>query len=412
MTLSLDIAKRKTVLTRIALFGSSLLNEPLTVLLCLLPFILAKDLKASAWQISLLVSLRPVMSLVSFYWSSLLGRKPRLLKANLLVSGVLGRLPFLFVFFFPSTGYLIFAAAMHILFSRAGIPAWMEMLKRNLPKEPRERLFSFSWMLAYAEGVGIGFAMGFLLDLDSGYWRYLFLGSGLIGLLGVFLQYRVPLEPVEEEPTEKLSLWQMVVQPWKDSFHLMRTRPDFARFQWAFMWGGSGIMLVIAVLPFYFVETLAISHTTFSTARAVCMGIGVVLTSSAWGKALSRYKLIHLTSFVILLFALFPACLLLAPLHIGWLYAAYVLYGIAQGGSHIVWHLSGPLFAGHCDSSVYSGINVVMVGLRGMIFPFLGSLLAGFVGAAPVLWLGLLACVAGALMTRLFSTSIQRQSLN
>jgi len=402
MTFYSDNAKRKTFLTRMALLGSSLLSEPLTVLLCLLPFILAKDLKASAWQISLLVSLRPIMSLVSFYWSSLLGRRPHLLRANLIVSGILARLPFLLIFFFHSTGYLIFAAATHILFSRAGIPAWMEMLKRNLPKEPRERLFSFSWMLAYAEGVGVGFAMGFLLDVDSGYWRYLFFASGLIGLLGVFLQYRVPLEPVECAPIEKLGFWQMIVQPWKDSFHLMRTRPDFARFQWAFMWGGAGIMLVIAVLPFYFVKTLAISHSTFSTARAVCMGIGVVLTSNVWGKALSRYKLTPLTSFVILLFALFPACLLLAPFHISWLYAAYILYGIAQGGSHIVWHLSGPLFAGQQDSSFYSGINVVMVGLRGMIFPFIGSLLASLVGPAPVLCLGMLCCLSGALMTRFF----------
>ncbi len=410
MAVSTDIAKRENVLTRIALFGSSLLSEPMTVLLCLLPFILAKDFHASAWQISLLISLRPIMSLISFYWSALLGRKPQLLRLNLIASGILARLPFLFVFFFDGVGYLIFAAAMHILFSRAGIPAWMEMLKQKLPKEPRERLFSFSWMLGYAEGVVIGLAMGFLLDLNSDTWKYLFASSAIIGLIGVLLQYRIPLKPIETIEVERLSFWQTIVRPWKDSFHLMRTRPDFAKFQWGFMWGGSGVMLVIAVLPLYFVDILQLSHTSFSTARSVCMGIGVVLTSSAWGKALSRFRLNPLTSLVILLFALFPACLLLAPYHIGWLYAAYVLYGIAQGGSHIVWHLSGPQFAGSENSAPYSGVNVVMVGIRGMIFPFLGSLLASFFGPAPVLALGIASCLTGAFVTRFAAKSADRSA--
>ncbi len=405
MSVSGDIAKRETTHTRAALFGSSLLSEPLTILLSLLPFILVKDFQASAWQVSLLISLKPVMSLVSFYWSALLGRRPDLLKLNLIASGILARVPFLLVFFFDSVGYIIFAAAIHILFWRAGIPAWMEVLKRKLPKEPRSRLFSLSYMLGYAEGVVIGFAVGFLLDLDSNYWRYLCVGSSLLGLLSVVLQYRVPLPLVEKVPRESLDLWKTIVQPWKDSFKLMRTRPDFARFQWAFMWGGSGIMLVIAVLPLFFVEILDLSHTNFSTARTVCMGVGVVLTSSIWGKALGRFRLNPLTSFVILLFALFPACLLLAPYQIGWLYAAYLIYGIAQGGSHIVWHLSGPHFAGNADSSPYSGVNVVMVGLRGMIFPFLGSLLASFLGSALVLSLGLLCCLTGAVITRFFSAS-------
>ncbi|MBS3904564.1 MAG: MFS transporter [Simkania sp.] len=413
MTVLRDIAKRETFLTRVALFGSSIFSEPLTVLLCLLPFILAKDLEASAWQISLLISLRPIMSLVSFYWSALLGRKSELLKLNLIASGILARLPFIFVFAFEQASYLIFAAAVYILFSRAGIPAWMEMLKRNLPKEPRGKLFSLAYMIGYAEGIGIGFAMGFLLDLNSEYWKYLFLISSLLGLLGVFLQYRVPLPPLEKTTVEEhsLSLWQTVVQPWKDGFTLMRTRPDFARFQWGFMWGGAGVMLVTAVLPLFFVHVLKLSHTNFSTARAVCMGIGVVLTSSIWGKALGKTRLIFLTSIVILLFALFPACLLLAPYHITWFYVAYLIWGIAQGGSHIIWNLSGPMFAGSADSSPYSSVNVLMVGLRGMVFPFLGSLLASYYGPTIVLILGLVSCLLGAFFMRAYSESQDQKTL-
>jgi len=125
------------------------------------------------------------------------------------------------------------------------------------------------------------------------------------------------------------------------------------------------------------------------------MGIGVVISSSAWGRAMGRFPLAPLTGSIIFLFALFPAFLLLSTTGIAWLYIAYIVYGIAQGGSHIVWHLSGPLFSGRDDSSLYSGVNVVMQGLRGMIFPFLGSLLCNVTGPLFVLGLGLAFCLYG-----------------
>lgn len=383
-------------LTRLALVWSSLLNEPFTILLTMLPFILFKDLGASAWQISLVVALRPSVSLLSFYWNAYQARRQSSPRKSLILAGVLARLPFLFIFWTGSAGYLIFASAVYMLFARASMPPWMEVLKRNLAKESRERLFSLSYMMGYAEGVFIGLGVGFLLDFDCHLWRMLFFASALFGLFGVWLQARVPLTPeTAEKPILTTSLWQEICHPWKESWRLMRTKPEFAHFHWGFMIGGAGIMLVATVLPEFFVKSLELSHTEFSSARSLCMGLGVVISSSAWGRAMGRFRLAPLTGGVVFLFALFPACLLLAPGGIAWLYVAYVLYGIAQGGSHIVWHLSGPLFAGKEDSSLYSGVNVVMVGLRGMIFPFLGSLLCSFSGPLFVLGLGMALCLYG-----------------
>ncbi len=386
-------------LTRLALLWTSLLNEPFTILLTMLPFILFKDLGASAWQISFVIALRPSVSLLSFYWNAYQARQKLNPRTSLVIAGILARLPLLFIFCASTAGYLIFAAAVYMLFSRASMPPWMEVLKRNLQKESRERLFSLSFMLGYAEGVFIGLGIGLLLDIDCHLWRLLFLVGAVAGLLGVFLQYRVPLPQEKnkeaDRPISTLSFREELLHPWKESWRLMRTKPDFAHFHWGFMIGGAGIMLVATVLPVFFVDYLELSHTEFSSARSLCMGLGVVISSSAWGRAMGRFRLAPLTGAIILLFAFFPACLLMATTGIAWLYIAYVLYGIAQGGSHIVWHLSGPLFAGKEDSSLYSGVNVVMVGLRGMIFPFLGSLLCGIAGPLFVLGLGMVFCLYG-----------------
>ncbi len=385
--------------TRFALLWTSLLNEPFLALYALLPFIFRKDVGASAFQIALLTTLRPVVSLISFYWSAKVAKRADRLRSNLVISGILARLPFLCVPFIHNVWFLIFASAIYMLFSRAGIPAWMEILKLNLPKEERERLFSLSSALGYAEGVLLALSIGAMLDMAGSMWKVLFFASALVGIGGVLIQKRIPVHAEKIDPAP-MAKENGLLKPWKDTWHLMRSRPDFARFQWGFMAGGFGIMLVIAMLPLFFVDVLHLSHADFAAGRSICMGLGFVASSPFWGNALGRTGIMPVTAWVCIGFGLFPALLILAPYSLAWFYVAYFIYGIAQGGSHIVWHLSGPIFAGNEDSSQFSSVNVIMVGMRGMIAPFLGSLLYAFLGALPVLIAGMLLCFCGSWLMR------------
>lgn len=62
-----------------------------------------------------------------------------------------------------------------------------------------------------------------------------------------------------------------------------------------------------------------------------------------------------------------------------------------------MWHLSGTLFAQEEESSSkYTAANVLMVGIRGLIGPFLGGALTCAVGSQPTLVLGSLICFLGA----------------
>lgn len=383
--------------TRFALFTSSLLNEPLTLLYVWLPFILRKDLGASAFQIALFMMLRPAMSLISFYWSAAIEKKRGKLRSNLVISGLLARIPFLLCFFVDNVWFLLLAAAIHMLFLKGGLPAWMEILKLNLPSEKRERLFSLSSTLGYIEGILLAFCIGTYLDSGNGTWKLFCLLSSLFGLIAVFVQWRLPIRNETQRQKNTSDTSHPILKPWKHSLELMKARPDFALFQWVFMIGGFGIMLVTAALPLFFVDSLQLSHTNFATARSICMGLGFALTSSYWARALSRFTMPRLTAFICLGFALFPLLLVFASYNLLWLYGAYIVYGITQGGSHIIWHLSGPLFAKNEDSSQYSGVNVCMVGVRGLIAPLAGNTLCCYIGPEKVLILGACICLSGAL---------------
>lgn len=80
-----------------ALLWMSISNEPFVALYAIIPFIIRKDLAASLVQLSILASLRPVLSIFSFYWSANLTRQKHRLRSNLIGAWGLARLPFLFV---------------------------------------------------------------------------------------------------------------------------------------------------------------------------------------------------------------------------------------------------------------------------------------------------------------------------
>jgi MFS family permease len=370
-----------------ALVWSNLLSEPLFTLYGFLAFILYKDLGASAFQIALLTMLKPVVTVLSFYWSAGLKGRSGKLKSNVMWAGFWMRAPFLLCPWVDSIWFVIGAAVNYMFFYRAAIPAWLEMIRRNLGEGKRGRAFSISSALGYVEGVALSLAMGGLLDENPGLWKGLFFGAAAIGLLTLAVQSNVPVEGAEEKG-ERLSWRELIVRPWRDSFQLMRDRPDFSRFQWGFMVCGFGIMLIQPALPLFCVDTLGISYLEMAAAVSIAKGLGFAVSSPVWSKWIDKVTVHRLSAAVFIAVGLFPIFLSFSVWNVGWLYAAYFWYGVGQGGSHLVWNLSGPIFAGKEESSRYTGVNVVLAGLRGGVAPPLGGLLAVLWGPVGVLALG------------------------
>jgi hypothetical protein len=374
----------------------NLSHEPFVVLYTLLPFIIRKDLHASLLQISILTALRPVLPLFSFYWSANLSRQRHRLRSNLISAWVLARLPFLLVPWFDNAWYLIFCCAVYEFFNKSGIPALIEILKINIPKQAREKTYTFYFVLSFLESILLGFAMGGLLDLHTKSWQILCCLTSLLGLTSLFAQLQVPIPYTPPTPLPKSPFKQKIFKPWVDAFLLLRSRPDFTRFQYGFMMGGFGLMLIAPALSLFYADTLNLAHSQVVIGRSVLMGIGVVLSSYFWKKGLSLSSTSKMTYWILVGFGLFPLALLLSIYHIYWFYFAFLLYGIAQAGSHLLWNLSGTLFSSNEDSSPFSRVNILMVGIRGMIAPALGGVLCQLLGPSALLILGSITCLIGA----------------
>lgn len=374
--------------TRTAYLSTRVLDTPLWGMYNILAFILYKDLHISALQLAVLIAIKPLVSIFSMYWSSLVVARPERLKSNILIARILGVLPFFLYPFFDSPLFFIASSAVYMTFVVGIVPAWMEMLKRNLPEQDNKKIFAYGSSLGYLGGALFPFAFALILDPHPHAWRWLFPAAAFISLSALPLLMRLPKIDASAAIIENTGLKEKVTAPWKNAWALLVARPDFARYQMAFMVLGSGLMLFQPALPIFFVDGLGLSYVDLTVALALSKGVSYALASPMWARWMNGMDIFRFSAMVTALACLFPVLLLLTKLNLIWLYIAYICYGVMQAGSEMSWNLSGPIFAKEKESSLFTTVNVVSVGIRGAIAPTCGSLLCGVIGATGVIGLG------------------------
>lgn len=382
--------KSTSSLTRSAYLWTRILGTPFWALIYnLLIFILYKDLHINPLQITLLVALKPMSSLFAPYWSQAIHQRPDRIVSNLIWANILRYVPFLFLPWMNSW-LIILSFALFMMLYRATIPGWMELFKRNLPETVRERTLGHACIIDYCGAAAMMLILGPLLDNFQQSWRILFPLMAFIGLCSTWFLTRIPTpeRPIDIDATFHFDVKEEVIKPWKQAWNLLRERSDFTNFQIGFMLGGGGLMIMQPALPGFFVDTLKLSYTEMSIALAICKGIGVTLTSPLWTRLYSKMNIYTFCGFVTLLAAVFPLLLLIAPLNLVLLYSAYILYGVMQAGSEMGWHMSGLSFAKEKESSAFSSINVLTVGIRGSVIPALGAIILTASSSIVVMLLG------------------------
>lgn len=379
--------------TRLALFWMHLASEPFVALFTLLGFILKKELGASAFQLSIFASLSPIISFFSFYLGSLFSHKSHWLIPNLIVSFVLGRVLFVILPLYSSATFVIIAAVFYQLFNKASTPSVIELIKLTVEEKKRHSLFSTVYFFNFLESLCLGLFIGKVLDGGASHWKWSFSIAALFSMTSVFFQKRILVEPSIENQKRKRGL----SFPFIESLLLLKKDSSFRYFQWGFMIGGIGLMVMNPALIFFYDQHLHLCHEKLTSARYIWMGLGVLSTTFLWEKHLQKEKIFLLVSLIVSGFGLFSALMLMSEKEFLFFYLAFFIYGVAQAGSHLLWHLSGVLFSQEEESSyLYTTTNILMVGIRGLFAPMTGGILTFYIGACPTLVIGSAICFLGA----------------
>ncbi len=388
-------------MTAFAYRWTRLLDVPFWALFNILIFILHKEMHVTPLQIAWVISLKPTSSILAVYWSSRVHQKPEKLVSNIVTARFFAFFPFLWLPWFHPFWYILLCSAVFMFLQTGIMPAWMELLKQNVPLTKRDKLFSRMQTAGY---VGSGLFMiilGKLLDHYQGSWTLLFQAAALLSLVPIIWQRKMLVS--DKGDHAGISPTHPLLKPWKNAFSVLGSNRDFAKFQIGFFLLGSGLMILQPSLPLFLEERVHLNYLGIGMAINLCKGIGFSLASPFWCSRLRIRDIFSLTASVAFLAFLFPFFLSLAEWHAYWVYGAYLLYGLMQSGSELCWNMSGPIFSEKEDSSPFSSVNILSVGIRGVFIPSLGALILsaygpvqGFIGSAVLL------ASAGGLL-RLFS---------
>lgn len=376
--------------TKRAVIFSEIFSEPLVFFYALLVPIFIKELHATTLQLILLTTLHPVVTFVAMYWSYFATKDSSKILRFIKYGGIFARILWLLVPFFPNPWLIIVVAANYVLFTKGTSPAWSEILRLKLDPTNRNKIFSIGSFWAYFIALILTLCINPYL---GSLWKSAFFFSALIGLLAIpfQMQIEVPKNAFEKKPFKLLD-------PPKQMGHILKTEAPFRQFQVRFMVFGIAMMLIHPVMMLYLVNVLKLNYVNIALLTAVCKGFGSLVSSRYWGKYMSKISMEKLSTIIFLLFAGF--LLLIQGAHLGlvFLYIAYFTKGVAQSAIHMIWHLSGPYYSGGKNSALFSSINLVMVGFRGLFAPALGLNLAYFLGPSPVLWMAFGLCVCSGVL--------------
>jgi MFS family permease len=361
-------------ITSKAYMWTRLLNSPFWGIYSLLPTIIYKDLGATALDIAILTAIRPLVSLLSLYLGAALEKRREWLIPGIVLATILGHLPFMFCPFIDHPSYFILAFGLYIGIARGIVPGWMEVLKLNVPETSRGHVVSLGSLMGYLGNCFLPLVFGYYMDLIPGSWRIVFPITALISCLSILFQMRISIPKGSASAPIPLSL----TGPWKTSFEILKRRDDFRFFQIGFMFGGAGLMVMQPALQIYLVDIFKLNYMEITIATCFFKGLGFLIASPFFSNAYKSVTPFYFGSVVTGLAIFFPLFFLQSAVHIGFLYLSYFIYGVMQAGSELIWHLSGPLFSRDEDSTAYSNVNVLTVGIRGAFAPLLGCCLSSY----------------------------------
>jgi hypothetical protein len=384
--------------TSFAVFIVLIVQEPFVFFLNIFPLLIKKECAATTAQITFFAALLPILPICASYCNTLIQNRGWSIKRGLLLTGLASRIPWLFLPWIESVEGLIIALGVYHVFEKANHPLWIEAVKRNLPPAIRSKAYSFSMSMAYLLGALCAVFLAPFLDIYPHLWKMFSLGAVALSLISLYVQLKLPIDcDVPLQPKEEKPFWG---EPWKNMVQLFKENPSFFRFQSVFMCGGFALMLFKPALPIFLTEVLSVSYTEFSVAKFIYQAMGFCLASFYWSRAHDTLDWQVIMRRICLLFALFHLLLYMSISQVSFLYLAYLIYGIAQGGSKLIWNLSGPMFSKEKDSTNYSRVNTLLVGIRGMIAPLCGALLYSNFSMLTVLFCAGSCSLLGAYLTR------------
>ncbi len=326
-------------------------------------YVVARTIGVSQTGISLLMAMAAVGAILSLP-VSMIPRGGNGGRTLMFGAWTAGRASVLLLLLFSSPGPYMIIASLFLISSSIATPFYAEVLQAIYPREFRGRLMSLVRIGGGSVTTLASLGTAWLLGVRHAPFQTVFAGAAVMALLSVYAFARVT--PVRPPPRPR--------PPLRDTFGILRRNSGFAGYQlWVFFMGSGNIMSA-TLYPLVIVDKMHAGYGPFGV-LSVITALGYLMSFFVWGRVVDRKGPLFTMLVVGICIITMPVGLLVAP-SAYWLLPFMFVNGIANAGFEI-----GPFAAViHFSASAprdvprYMALHSILSGTRGLIFPFVATL--------------------------------------
>jgi MFS family permease len=234
---------------------------------------------------------------------------------------------------------------------------------------------------------------GWLLDINHEMYRMLYPMAGLCGMIGCWYYHTLHV-PAQRALAAGRSSFRSSV---RGAQQILASDRAYLFFQIAFFLSGSAFFMSTHIVLLLVYDRFNFSAFDLALWMTVAPQLLLAISSPIWGQVLDRIGIVHCR----LLISVIQSASL-ASYWIGiisgsatFIYGGSILLGIANGGGQLTWALASSHFAPKPeDVPLYNGIHFVLNGVRGLVLPWVGSVLWVLTGPGAVLAALVISCTA------------------
>jgi MFS family permease len=392
----------------------------------LFPFVLAKSLGAPGWLVTLSLTMETTGMLLALYWGQLMvsgGRRLWLFRG-----GLGGRVILLLTLAVQTAGQFAVLIGVVYVFAALVYPAQNGILQDNIRAERRGQVFGWGALVQNLTMAVTSLLVGRLLDGDPGSFRIIYPVLGCLGFVYPLLLSRLPRphgdlshDPVDIFTVPRLPLgpvrWRRLgtalITPFREAAATFRADRAYLWFESNFMIYGVAYMMLVPVVPLFFINELDLNYKQISAARVLIASLGVAMLSPLAGKLMDRLNPVRLSSISYAVVSLYPVSLALGAVLLPdspalGAYLAFAMYSVGMAGINVTWNMGSIAFAPPGQGGYYQGIHVAMVGIRGLIGPAIGFTVLRLMGYREVFVLSALIFLVASASSMLLDRALGR----
>lgn len=342
------------------------------------PVVAVTGVTANPLELTLLVSAFPVGVFFGPLWASV-GRRWGM-RRLVTQMAVWANLPLFLLFWVDQSWLFTLLVAMAQVLNSAMRMGQSSLYSVLYPRAIRGRVIGRLTFWTYLTMVPCIVLAGWLLEISHESFHVLYPLAGLCGLMGCWF-YGMLIVPDGDAPPTRTLNWREV----SDTVdRVLGDDKPYRVFQIGYFLSGASFFMSTHVALLLAKDELKFSPLELAVCMSMMPQLVLAISSPFWGRVLDRIGILR-CRLIIAFLATVYLCLYWLGIALEvpvLLWIGGMLFGFGNSGGQLTWALGSTYFAPNvAEVPAYNGVHFVLNGIRGLLMPWVGSILLVTTGA-------------------------------